>query len=55
MEEIITKSPDRLKVLERIAEHERLKLWDVDVEDDPETIVLTPDKVDYLNKNSVLE
>lgn len=50
MEDKITKSPDRLKVLERIAEHERLKLWDVDVEDDPETIVLMPDKVDYLNK-----
>ncbi|MBP5466745.1 MAG: 1-acyl-sn-glycerol-3-phosphate acyltransferase [Clostridia bacterium] len=50
MEETITKSPDRLKVLGRIAEHERLGLWDKDVEDDPETIVLMPDKVDYLGK-----
>lgn len=50
MEETIVKSPDRLKVLARIAEHERLGLWDKDVEDDPETIVLTPDKVDYLGK-----
>ncbi len=50
MEEKIEKSPDRLKILARIAEREKAKMWDVDVEDDPETIVLTPDKVDYLNK-----
>lgn len=50
MEEKVVKSPDRLKILDRIAERERTEQWDVDVEDDPETIVLTPDKVDYLNK-----
>lgn len=50
MEEKIQKSPERLKILEKIAEHERKGLWDKDVEDDPETIVLTPDKVDYLNE-----
>ena len=50
MAETIEKDPNRLKVLERISEHERLGLWDKDVEDDPKTIVLTPDKVDYLGK-----
>ena len=40
----------RLKVLEKIKEYENKELWDKDVEDDPETIVLMPDKVDYLGK-----
>ncbi len=43
-------SPYRLKVLEKIKEYEKLGLFDKDVEDDPETIVLMPDKVDYLGK-----
>lgn len=30
----------RLKLLERIAEYEKQGLWDKDIEDDPETIVL---------------
>lgn len=42
------KNPYRLKVLEKIKQYEIEKKFDVDVEDDPETIVLTPDKVDYL-------
>lgn len=44
------KSEYRLKVLERIKEYERQGLWDKDVEDDPETVVLLPDKVDYLGE-----
>ncbi|MBR2377053.1 MAG: 1-acyl-sn-glycerol-3-phosphate acyltransferase [Clostridia bacterium] len=40
----------RLKVLEKIKEYENKELWDKDVEDDPETIVLMPDKVDYLGE-----
>lgn len=44
------KSEYRLKVLERIEELEKNEQWDRDVEDDPETIVLLPNKVDYLNK-----
>lgn len=43
-------SEERLKVLARIAEMEKQELWDKDVEDDPETIILRPDKVDYLGK-----
>lgn len=48
MEENIKVSTERLKILNRIAEHERLGLWDKDVEDDPETKILMPGKVDYL-------
>lgn len=43
-------SEERKKVKERIAEFERQGLWDKDVEDDPETIMLMPDKVDYLGE-----
>ena len=42
------KSSARLKILEKIRVYERDKKFDVDVEDDPETIPLLPDKVDYL-------
>lgn len=44
------KSESRLKIIEKIAELEKNQLWDHDVEDDPETIELLPNKVDYLNK-----
>jgi hypothetical protein len=44
------KDPGRLKVLERIEENEKNGLFSKTVEDDPPTIPLTPDKVDYLNK-----
>lgn len=44
------KSPERLKVLAKIEENERAGLFNNDVEDDPPTIELLPNKVDYLNK-----
>ena len=44
------KDPGRLKVLERIEENEKNGWFSKTVEDDPPTIPLTPDKVDYLNK-----
>lgn len=40
----------KLAVLEKIKEYEKAGLWDKDVEDDPETKVLMPDDVDYLNE-----
>ncbi len=46
----IEKAADRLKVLERIKEYEEKGWFNKDVEDDPPTIPLTPDKCDYLNK-----
>jgi 1-acyl-sn-glycerol-3-phosphate acyltransferase len=44
------KSPHKLELLRRIAELERKGLWHLDVEDDPVTYPLMPDKVDYLNE-----
>lgn len=46
----IQKSPDRLKVLARIEEYEKKGWFSKDVEDDPPTIPLTSDNVDYLRK-----
>lgn len=43
------KDAGRLKVLEKIDEYEKKGWWSKDVEEDPPTIPLTPDKVDYLN------
>ncbi len=43
-------SKERLDVLKKIDEYERLGLFSKDVEDDPPTIPLEADKVDYLNK-----
>jgi len=44
------KSPHKIELLRRIAELEKNKQWDKDVEDDPETYPLMPDKIDYLNE-----
>ena len=46
----IEKDKSRLEVLKRIEEYEKKGWFSKDVEDDPPTIPLTPDKVDYLNK-----
>lgn len=43
------KARDRLEVLDRIHYCEENELWDRDVENDPPTIPLNPDDVDYLN------
>ncbi|MBQ8859311.1 MAG: 1-acyl-sn-glycerol-3-phosphate acyltransferase [Clostridia bacterium] len=44
------KSPYRREILRRIAELEKEEKWHLDVEDDPVTYPLMPDKVDYLNE-----
>lgn len=44
------KSAHRLEIQKRIAELEKQELWYQDVEDDPETYPLMPDKIDYLNE-----
>ena len=41
-------SPDRIKIIERINEYELNGWFSKDVEDDPPTIPLLPDMVDYL-------
>ncbi len=40
----------RQKILDKIKEYEKEGKFDIDVEDDPETITLMPDKVDYLGE-----
>lgn len=47
---MIEQDKGRLEVLARIEEFEKKGWFSKDVEDDPPTIPLTPDKVDYLNK-----
>ena len=47
---MIEKDKGRLEILARIEEYEKKGCFSKDVEDDPPTIPLTPDKVDYLNK-----
>ena len=44
------KSAHKLELLRRIDELEKKELWHLDVEDDPETLPLMPEDVDYLNK-----
>ncbi len=44
------KSEHKLELLKRIEELEKQQLWHLDVEDDPETYPLMPDRVDYLNE-----
>lgn len=47
------KSQHKLELLKRIAELEAKGLWHLDVEDDPETYPLMPDRVDYLNERLI--
>lgn len=47
---MMEKDKGRLEVLARIEEYEKKGWFTKDVEEDPPTIPLTPDKVDYLNK-----
>lgn len=49
-EELIEKSPYRMEVLKKIEKLEEEGKFDVDAEDDPPTIVLTPENIDYLRK-----
>ena len=43
---------ERLYKLEKIKNLEEKGIFDIDVEDDPPTVVLTPENVDYLKKKS---
>ncbi len=47
------KSAHKLELLRRIAELEKKELWQLDVEDDPETYPLMPDMIDYLNEKRI--
>ncbi len=52
MEEI-QKAPDRLEVLKKIEELETKGIFDVDVENDPPTIELLPNQIDYKRKKLI--
>ena len=47
---IIEKAKDRIEILDKIAELEKEGKFDQDVENDPPTIELTPEGIDYLNR-----
>lgn len=50
MSEQIEKAPDRLEALAKIKELERTGIFDKDVENDPPTIELLPEQIDYKRK-----
>ena len=49
---VIEQSEERKKILKKIEEFEKEGNFDTDVEDDPPTIPLNPEDVDYLRKKS---
>ena len=51
-DENIGKSEDRVKILKKIEEFEKNGNFDTDVEEDPPSIPLAPEDVDYLQKKS---
>ena len=51
-DDTIGKSEERVKILKKIEEFEKNGNFDTDVEEDPPTIPLAPEDVDYLQKKS---
>ena len=51
IDKTISKSKDRLEIIEKIKELERKGKFDVDAEEDPPTIPLMPEDIDYLRKS----
>ena len=49
--EVVEKSKERLEILEKIRKLEENGIFDVDVENDPPTIPLEPDDIDYLKSS----
>ena len=45
------RSPDRVAVVKRIEEYERVGKFDIDVEEDPPSRVLLPNEIDYLRRS----
>lgn len=52
-EEIKEKSKERLEIKKKIEKLELEGKFDIDVEDDPPTITLMPDKIDYLREKNI--
>lgn len=51
-DEMVEKSKERLRILEKIKQLEKEGNFDIDAEEDPPTIPLEPGNVDYLKKKS---
>ena len=47
----VNKDPERVKILQRIEKMEEEGIFDVDAEDDPPTIPLEPEDIEYINKH----
>ena len=45
------KSPERLAILEKIAQYERQGRFDEDVENDPPSRVLLPEEIEYADRH----
>lgn len=50
--ETVEKSQERIEILEKIKKLEEEGKFDIDAENDPPTIILTPENVDYLKRKS---
>ena len=50
MSQEIPKSPERLAILEKIAQYEREERFDEDVENDPPSRVLLPEEIEYADR-----
>ena len=55
MKKVPVRSPERQAILDKIAEYERLGLFDRDVEPDPPTLPLEPDMITYLDRRPAAE
>ena len=51
-EKMLARKEERLKILKKIEQYEEKGLFDVDAEEDPPSIPLLPDEVDYLREKS---
>ncbi len=50
---VIEKSKERLEIIEKIKELEANGIFDIDVEDDPPTVPLQPEDIDYLRTSKI--
>lgn len=49
----VNKDPERVKILEKIEELEEKGIFDQDVEDDPPSLPLEPDDIEYIDKHYI--
>lgn len=54
-EQITAQSPEKLRILAKINELEKLRIFDKDVENDPESKMLMPNDIKYLDKGLIAQ